>query len=87
MRDRLFVVYIACNQLVCALVFLPWARRRETVCGLMGRWREEGNRWQACLGSLLCPYLDWVFHRNWDQCRDIWRMEEEARDVLYPPGH
>lgn len=83
--ERLFVVYLACNQLLCALLFLPWAKRRETVCGLLGRWRETGQPWQRAIAEPLCPWLDRLFHRNWDQCRDIWRMEEEARRALYPP--
>lgn len=84
-RDRLFVLYIACNMLVCVVLFLPWCRRRETICGLMGRWRETGGPWQAAIGRALCPWLDRLFHVDWDNCEEIWRMEEEARRILYPP--
>lgn len=84
-RDRLFVLYLPVNMLLCALLFLPWAKRRETVCGLLGRWRDEGAGWQRVIGRRLCPALDWAFHRNWDDCRAIYRMEKEARDILYPP--
>lgn len=84
-RDRLFVLYLPFNMLVCAVLFLPWCRRRETVCGLLGRWRDTGTGWQRTIARPACPWLDRLFHRNWDHCRDIWRMEEEARNVLYPP--
>ena len=36
---QVFTVYVATNMMVCALLFAPWALPRETVSGLLGRWK------------------------------------------------
>lgn len=75
----LFVLYVAANMLLCALLFSPWALPRETVSGLLGRY--SGTNALARIGAACVNLLYW-WHP--DHCRDIARIEAEARKVLYP---
>lgn len=80
-NSRLFALVVALNQLVAAILFFPWIKPRETVCGLMGRWSEcQGVR--GAIGKRVCPVLEFVFHKE-ESCIEIYRQEEQSREILY----
>lgn len=74
---------VAVNQVVCATVFFPWFRPRETVSGLMGRWRAEESGWKYRLGRCVANHLDRTIHCT-ETCYQVYLLEEQARRVLYP---
>jgi hypothetical protein len=85
---QLFVIYVAANMAVCAIVFAPFALPRETVSGLLGRWettRKGWRHWFARAGSWV---VDRIYFWEPDHCNAVFRCEQDARRVLYPekPG-
>lgn len=79
-----FVVYIACNMLLCSLVFLPWAKPRETISGILGRWRLTGFGWKQSFGYVVGSIVDRLYFWDVNHCETVYQMEEEARRALYP---
>jgi hypothetical protein len=91
-RDRIggvvkrvaFNIYVACNMLVCSIVFAPWALPRETVSGLLGRWAstERGlkRRFGMCAGSV----VDVIYFWEPNHCYETFKIERKAREILYP---
>lgn len=79
----MFIVYLACNMLVCSVVFAPWALPRETVSGLLGRWQSErgAKRLVSQIGSAIA---DAIYFWEPDHCRQTYLSEQRAREVLYP---
>jgi hypothetical protein len=75
----LFVLYVAANMLACAVVFWPWALPRETVSGLLGRYAESN-----AVARYAAAVVDLLYWWHPDHCRDIARIEAEARRTLYP---
>lgn len=80
-RRQLFAIVVAANQLVASLLFAPWIRPRETVCGLMGRWQSYPG-FKGRLSRRMGPILEVVFHKH-ETCREIYDKEERARGILY----
>lgn len=85
---QLFVLYVAVNMALCALLFAPWAKPRETISGLLGRWEinERGVRyWIGRVGSTV---VDLIYFWEPDHCKEVYLIEHEARALLYPtkPG-
>lgn len=79
-----FVVGIACNMLICAVVFAPWALSRETISGLLGRWRSAETGWKCATGTLLGAVVNALHFWEADHCGATYRLERQARSVLYP---
>jgi hypothetical protein len=85
---QLFMVYVAANMFVCALVFAPWALPRETISGLLGRWKclSQGKRRRFAIGAAWV--VDRIYFWEPDHCVQVYLCEHQARLVLYPdkPG-
>jgi len=76
----LFNLYVALNMLLCAVLFAPWSKPRETTSGFIGRQvLFEQNK-------LALPFayaIDWLT-RDRGHCGDTAFAEAEAYDHLYP---
>ena len=85
---QVFVVYVATNMVLCAVVFAPWALPRETISGLLGRWELGPERWKRLVGIALSSMIDRIYFWEPDHCAAVFACEQEARLVLYPhrPG-
>jgi hypothetical protein len=79
-----FTLYVATNMSVCAIIFMPWAKPRETISGLLGRWRDTETGWKQRFAARACPVVDFLYWWDKDHCREVFRVEHEARLVLYP---
>lgn len=77
--ERLFVVYVACNMLVCAVLLLPWALPRETLSGFVGRHAFHGCRWAVALSR----GIDSIFAHDECHCQNVFLDETAARRELY----
>lgn len=88
LRCQAFMVYVASNMMVCAVVFAPWALPRETVSGLLGRWKSGPRGWHRSFACLAAPVVDRIYFWEPNHCVEVYRCEAEARKVLYPekPG-
>jgi hypothetical protein len=82
---RLFVVYVASNMLLCSLIFFPWARPRETVSGLVGRWCRTEGGWKLAFAKRVAPAVNWLYSFEPNHCIVTHEVEHEAHTVLYPP--
>lgn len=83
-----FVVYVAGNMALCAILFAPWALPRESISGLLGRWElTEAGMKQRC-GAAISAVVDKVHFWEPNHCNEVYWIEEKARAVLYPesPG-
>ena len=69
---------------VCAIVFMPWARPRETISGLLGRWRHTERGWKRKFARRACPVVDRLYWWDKNHCEEVYRLEQGARKVLYP---
>ena len=85
---QLFVVYVATNMMVCALVFAPWALPRETVSGLLGRWKCGKGKIKRPFAVVAGWVVDRIYFWEPNHCIAVFLCEEQARAVLYPekPG-
>lgn len=81
---RVFVVYVALNMALCAVVFLPWALPRETVSGLLGRWIATEAGTKRFFGLFLGALVDRIYFWEPNHCVEVYRCEHRAREVLYP---
>lgn len=81
---RLFVLYVASNMMLCAVIFAPWALPRETISGLLGRYMFRGSR-AARVGAWI---VDRIYFWEPNHCIEVFLCERDARLVLYPekPG-
>jgi hypothetical protein len=88
LRCQAFVLYVATNMAVCAVVFAPWALPRETVSGLLGRWKRHGKGWKRMFGKGAAVAVDAIYFWEPNHCVEVYHCEAEARRVLYPehPG-
>lgn len=88
LRCQAFVVYVAANMAVCAIVFAPWALPRETVSGLLGRWKSGHKGVKKAFGKAASVIVDAIYFWEPDHCVAVYRCESDARKVLYPekPG-
>lgn len=82
--SRAFVVYVNCNMLVCSIVFVAWALPRETVSGLLGRWALTEQGWKRHFAIPGAWLVDRIYFWEPGHCRAVYRLEQEARGVLYP---
>lgn len=83
-----FVLYVACNMAVCALVFAPWALPRETVSGLLGRWKSGPKGAKKRFALAASWVVDRIYFWEPNHCVAVYLCETDARRVLYPekPG-
>jgi hypothetical protein len=84
---QLFVLYVAANMAVCAILFAPWALPRETVSGLLGRWKC-GKGWKRKFAVVASWIVDRIYFWEPNHCIEVYLCEAQARQVLYPekPG-
>lgn len=83
-RCQAFVVYVATNMAVCAFVFAPWALPRETVSGLLGRWKIHGTGWKRAFAKCAAVFVDRIYFWEPNHCVEVYLCERDARLVLYP---
>jgi hypothetical protein len=69
---------------LCALLFAPWAQPRETISGLIGRWCLTEAGWKRGLGCRAARLIDRLYWWETDHCRQVFHVEQKAREVLYP---
>lgn len=79
--SRLFVWYVVGNMLICSLLFFPWARPRETISGLIGRWSYEDGR-RGRFARIAARVIDFMYFWEPDHCRITAAQEAEARKAL-----
>lgn len=87
--SRIFVVYVALNMLVCSILFFPWARPRETVSGLTGRWLlTNQSGWKYKFARYARSVIHAIYFWEPEHCDLVHDVEAEAHKVLYPekPG-
>lgn len=78
------MLYVASNMLVAAIVFLPWAMPRETISGVLGRWKLTEHGLRGHVGRFLSWFVDRLYWWDYNHCEEVYRVEQEAREVLYP---
>jgi hypothetical protein len=85
---QLFVLYVAANMAVCAVLFAPFALPRETVSGLLGRWKSRRSGLRKAFGTFGAAVVDRIYCWEPDHCNQVYLIEAKARAVLYPdqPG-
>lgn len=85
---QVFVIYVSTNMLVCAIVFAPWALPRETVSGLLGRWKSGRHPARRRFAVGASWVVDRIYWWEPNHCVEVYRCESQARAVLYPekPG-
>jgi len=73
---------------VCAILFVPWALPRETVSGLIGRWKCGHRGWKKTFAKYASMLIDRIYFWEPNHCVEVYRCELDARKVLYPekPG-
>ena len=88
LRCQAFVVYVATNMAVCAAIFAPWALPRETVSGLLGRWKCGKGRIKRPFAVGASWVVDRIYFWEPNHCIEVYLCEAQARQVLYPekPG-
>ena len=79
-----FVVYVAMNMALCAVLFVPWALPRETISGLIGRW-AQGSGKKAKFAQYAAKVIDRIYFWEPGHCRVTAEQEAEARKALRYP--
>jgi len=82
-KRQLFFLSVSISILICSILFFPWFRPRETVCGIMGRWETRERGWKRIFGRLGAAFFDATIHNDNEKCHVIYEMEEAARGQLY----
>lgn len=85
---QLFVVYVATNMMLCAMLFAPWALPRETISGLLGRWKCMHKGPKHYFAKAASWIVDRIYFWEPNHCVAVYKCELDARKVLYPekPG-
>lgn len=85
----LFVVYVAANMLLCAIVFCLWALPRETISGFIGR--QVSNTLEGSWPRALARGGEWLVNRIYfwepNHCVEVYKQEKQARSALYGDRH
>jgi hypothetical protein len=79
-----FVVYVAMNMALCAVLFVPWALPRETISGLIGRW-AQGSGKKAKFARHAAKVIDRIYFWEPNHCKVTAEQEAEARKALRYP--
>jgi hypothetical protein len=82
--SQIFVVYVAMNTLVASIVFFWWARPRETISGLIGRWYMTESGWKRKFSRAVCPVVNKLYAWEPNHCVVTHDVEAQAHNVLYP---
>ena len=69
--------------LTCAVVFFWDCRPRETISGLLGRWKVHGNRAQRAFSGPAAWLVDRLYWWEPDHCVAVFHEELAARRQLY----
>ena len=78
---RVFVLYVAANMALCAVLFVAWALPRETISGLIGRCAQcSGMR--GALGRYASKVVDLIYFWEPNHCHVTAEQEAEARKAL-----
>lgn len=83
-KSQGFVLYVNLNMLVCSVVFVAWARPRETISGLVGRWKVEETGRKQRFARRASKVIDALYWWEENHCVEVARQEREARKALYP---
>ena len=83
LKFHAFVLYVNTNMLVCSMVFIAWALPRETISGLLGRWKSTERGWKYVFARPASWVVDRIYFWEPDHCVEIYRQESQARKVLY----
>jgi len=85
---QLFTLYVATNMTLCALIFAPWALPRETISGLLGRWKLRNSGKRRAFAKVAAAVVDRIYFWEPNHCVEVFLCEAAARRVLYPerPG-
>lgn len=78
---QVFVVYVAVNMALCAVIFVAWALPRETISGLIGRW-AQGDGKRATFARSAAKVIDTIYFWEPDHCKVTAEQEAEAREAL-----
>lgn len=74
-----FNVYVAVNMALCSILLAPWALPRETISGLLGRYKPSSRVAQA-----FAVVVDALYFWEKDHCVEVALAEARAREILYP---
>ena len=69
--------------MVAAVVFFWDARPRETVSGVLGRWKVHGGRAARAFAVPAAWLVDRIYWWEPDHCVQVFREELAARRLLY----
>lgn len=69
---------------LCAVLFAPWALPRETISGILGRWKVEEKRTKRKVAGVVGCVVDTIYFWEPDHCVEIYKCERRAREILYP---
>jgi hypothetical protein len=69
--------------LTASVVFFWDCQPRETVSGLLGRWKVKGGTVRRAVAVPLAWLVDRIYWWEPDHCVKIYREEHEARLALY----
>lgn len=83
MKRVLFNIYVACNMLLCSVLFAPWALPRETISGLLGRWVTTVSGLRQKIGLCLGFLVDRLYFWEPNHVVETFKVEAKAREVLY----
>ena len=67
---------------VCSVVFFPWALPRETVSGILGRWKLN-HGWKKSVALPFSWIVDRIYFWEPNHCVEIAKQELELRQNLY----
>lgn len=79
-----FNIYLCLNMLLCAVVFAPWALPRETISGFLGRLKSNSKGAAKFFAVMASVVPDAIYFWETDHCVEVYRVEEKAREILYP---
>lgn len=97
LKSALFNLYVACNMLLCSVLFIGFSKPRETISGFLGRtfgnlavsttqykgWKLYAMRALAYTLFGACTFIDWCFGER-GHCGETAMAEDVMRQELYP---
>lgn len=79
-----FNIYLCLNMTLCAVIFAPWALPRETISGFLGRLKSNSTGAAKAFGIVASMIPDAIYAWEKDHCVEVYKVEEKAREILYP---
>lgn len=74
-----FNVYVALNMALCSILLAPLALPRETISGLLGRYKRTSRA-----AAFFASGVDALYFWEKDHCAEVAKLEARAREILYP---